>query len=194
MFVRSLQWCWIILYKSAKTKHCNHWWIQGRRARDTHPGPNLSFSCSFGGKLGKIIGWHPHLYGWHPAPPPPLRNSRSTAGNYYCNTHCQAMLFSFINSVSSNNTPTDENSKFIPVWFEWINNKFWVKWYIWKCIIVFHSAHQVWSVKICQVYRLKATTLKIPKANENTKKNRDSGDIGKSETRWTAEPMYSLQC
>ena len=26
----------------------------------------FSFSCSFGGKLGKIIGWCPQLYGWRP--------------------------------------------------------------------------------------------------------------------------------
>ena len=37
----------------------SHWRIQGS-ARDTSPSVQIfSFSCSFWGKLGKIIGWHP---------------------------------------------------------------------------------------------------------------------------------------
>ena len=37
----------------------------------------LSFSCSFWGKLDKIIAWDPHLEGWQPSPRlgnPPLNH------------------------------------------------------------------------------------------------------------------------
>ena len=47
----------------------NHWRIQGSRGVPRTYVPSLWvqffwFSCSFWGKLDKLLGWHPHLYGW----------------------------------------------------------------------------------------------------------------------------------
>ena len=38
----------------------------GAREDPPHWVQFLSFSCSFRGTFGQIIGWHPYLRGWHP--------------------------------------------------------------------------------------------------------------------------------
>ena len=49
-----------------------HWRIQGAPGMYVPPQSMFfSFSCSFREKLAKIIGWHPHHWGWRPSPRTP---------------------------------------------------------------------------------------------------------------------------
>ena len=75
----SLTFYGIIQSSNSKKSKC-HWRIQGGATDEPPPGPNIFIFMQFWGKLGKIIGWSIHLYGWRPLLweilDPPLQHQR----------------------------------------------------------------------------------------------------------------------